>query len=278
MGLKDILVHVDTSQRSSARVAAAVNLAVAHHAHLIGLYVITQLHIPNYIRAEIGEDLLRNQEALVRAAAKKAESEFLETTARAGIQAEWRCVEGDPISMICLHGRYVDVVVAAQRDPEGEEGPAESAMPDRVILSVGRPALIIPHVGDYPVIGRRIMVAWDGSRLATRAVNDALPFLVEAKSVIVLAVNPEGGEEGHGEIPSADICLHLARHGVKAEAQHVYADDISTGDMILSRAAEQGVDLLVLGAYGHARLRELVMGGVTRYLLRHMTIPCLMSH
>jgi nucleotide-binding universal stress UspA family protein len=96
--------------------------------------------------------------------------------------------------------------------------------------------------------------------------------------VAVLAVNPEGGEAGHGEIPSADICLHLARHGVKAEAQHIYAKDMSVGDMMLSRAADEGIDLIVTGAYGHARWRELVLGGVTRHLLTHMTVPVLMSH
>ena len=99
-----------------------------------------------------------------------------------------------------------------------------------------------------------------------------------AKQVVVLAVNPPGGVEGEGEIPSADICLHLARHDIKTEAQHVYADDVSVGAMLLSRAAEQGIDLIVTGAYGHARWREIVLGGVTRHMLKHMTIPVLMCH
>ncbi|MDP6786185.1 MAG: universal stress protein [Rhodospirillales bacterium] len=137
---------------------------------------------------------------------------------------------------------------------------------------------MVPYVGSYPKIGERVMVAWDASRLASRAVHDALPFLTAAKHVDVLAINPKGGPQGHGDIPSADICQHLARHGVKVEAQHVYADDIDAGDMLLSQAASRGADLLVMGAYGHSRWRELILGGLTHFVLEHMTMPVMMSH
>lgn len=278
MGLKDILVHVDRSSRCEARLEAAINLAADHDAHLIGLYVLTYARIPGYIRAEINEDVLKFQIESARAAAEKAETMFNDRVGRAGVKAEWRCVEGDLLPVLSLHARYADIAIVGQRDPEWKDTGDDPGMPDQLVLSIGRPVLVIPHVGQYPVIGKRVMVAWDASRLATRAVNDALPLLVKAKKVAVIAVNPEGGEEGHGEIPSADICLHLARHGVKAEAQHIYAKDMSVGDMMLSRAADEGIDLIVTGAYGHARWRELVLGGVTRYLLNHMTVPVLMSH
>ncbi len=278
MGLKDILVHVNRGKRCKERLDAAINLAAAHDAHLTGLYVLTYPHIPGYIRAEINEDVLRGQIEATRAAAEKAEAMFNDHVDRAGIKAEWRCVEGDLLPVLSLHARYSDVAIVGQRDPEWEDAGDDSSMPDQLVLQGGRPVLIVPHVGKYPVIGKRIMVAWDGSRLATRAVNDALPFMIKAKKVAVLAVNSEGGDQGHGEIPSADICLHLARHGVNAEAQHIYAKDMSVGDMMLSRAADEGIDMIVTGAYGHARWRELVLGGVTRHLLMHMTVPVLMSH
>lgn len=278
MGLKDILVHVDRSRRCEERLEAAINLAAAHDAHLIGLYVLTYARIPGYIRAEINEDVLKFQIESARAAAHKAETMFNDRVGRAGVKAEWRCVEGDLLPVLSLHARYADIAIVGQRDPEWKDTGDDPGMPDQLVLSIGRPVLVVPHVGQYPAIGKRVMVAWDASRLATRAVNDALPLLVKAKKVAVIAVNPEGGEEGHGEIPSADICLHLARHGVKAEAQHIYAKDMSVGDMMLSRAADEGIDLIVTGAYGHARWRELVLGGVTRYLLNHMTVPVLMSH
>jgi nucleotide-binding universal stress UspA family protein len=127
-------------------------------------------------------------------------------------------------------------------------------------------------------MGNRIVVAWSGSRESVRAVSDAMPFLRRAKEVIVLAINPRHGPDGHGDIPAADISLHLARHGVRADAQDITTDQIEVGDVLLSRAADESADLVVMGAYGHSRFRELILGGATRHLLQHMTVPILMSH
>jgi nucleotide-binding universal stress UspA family protein len=278
MTLRDLVVHVDNSRTCEARIASAINLAVRHDAHLTGVYVLSPPHIPGYIRSEMSEEILARQAAFMVERAKKHEEAFNDLVRRAGITAEWRAVEGPVVRTLALHGRYADVVVAGQRDPSGEEGSDDPTMPEELVLACGRPVLVVPYVGSYPQIGERIMVAWDASRLATRAVNDALPLLTTAKHVFVIAVNPDGGDDGHGEIPSADICLHLARHGVKAEAQHVFADDLSVGELLLSRVADEAIDLLVIGAYGHARWRELVLGGVTRHMLYHMTVPVLMSH
>ena len=123
-----------------------------------------------------------------------------------------------------------------------------------------------------------MLVAWNGSREATRAANDALPILQRADRVVVLAINPGGGIDGHGEVPGADLSLHLARHGVSAEAQQVQAEDMNVGEMLLSRCADEAADLLVMGAYGRSRVRELVLGGATRHVLEHATLPVLMSH
>lgn len=278
MALKDILVHIDEGRHCRARLDAAIGLAAAHDAHLIGLYVLTRPSVPGYIQAQIPEHVLRHQVQVIEEAAVAAKRMFEEHTGRAGIAAEWRCEEGQAVSVVALHGRYADLVIAGQRDPAGEAGVDDPAMPDQLVLSIGRPVMVVPHGGEFPVIGERILVAWDASRLATRAVNDALPILSKAKEVVVMAINPKTGTDGHGEIPSADICLHLARHGIRAEAQHHYADDIGAGALLLSRAADEGIDLIVCGAYGHARWRELVLGGVTRHLLTHMTVPVLMSH
>jgi nucleotide-binding universal stress UspA family protein len=147
-----------------------------------------------------------------------------------------------------------------------------------VMLASGRPVLAIPYAGQFEQIGERVLVAWNASREATRAVNDALPLLMGAKAVTILAVNPKHGIEGHGDVPAADIALHLARHGVKAEAAHTIAKDISEGDALLSYAADLGADLIVAGGYGHSRAREMVFGGATRTLLQEMTVPMLLSH
>ena len=143
-------------------------------------------------------------------------------------------------------------------------------------MAAGRPALVVPYIGAGKTIGARPMVAWDGGREAARAVNDAMPMLERAKSVVVLTVNPK--KRDHGQEPGADIALHLARHGIKVEAQHLEVRDMSVADTILSRMADQGIDLLVMGAYGHSRIREWVMGGTTRQIFANMTVPVLMSH
>lgn len=278
MPLKDCLIHLDTSRQSRVRLEAAAAFAMRHNAHLTGVYVITPPQIPGYLRAEISDEVLQRQARHARVLAKEVETSFNECVRRTGITSEWRCVEGAALAALCLHGRYADIVITGQRNRFGEEGAEDPAIPDQLVLAVGRPVMVIPAAGEFPVIGERVMVAWDASRLATRAINDALPLLAMARHVSVLAVNPKGGEAGHGEIPCADICLHLARHGVRAEAQHLHADDIDAGDMILSRAADAAIDLLVMGAYGHARWREVVLGGVTQHMLRHMTVPVLMSH
>ena len=276
MALKDILVHVDNNKTCVSRLETAVNLALAHDAHLTGVCVVTHPRFPGYLEAQIPSDVVEAQSAAAREMAEKGKKAFLDAVGKNKLAGECRIVEGELIDALSLHGRYSDVLVVSQRDPETSFTPGD--MPDRLILSVGRPVIVLPYAGRYPTVGENVMVAWDASRLATRAVNDALPILQAAKKVCILALNPHGGDEGHGEVVGADIALHLARHGVKAEATHVYVDDIEVGDMLLSRAADAGADMIVMGAYGHRRLRELVLGGVTQHLLGHMTAPVLMSH
>lgn len=278
MLLKDLMVHVDHTRHSAVRLDAAIALAMAHDAHLIGVYVLTHPHVPNFIRAQIPEEFLKAQAEEIVAYAEKARAQFEDAVHRSGVKGEWRVVEGQPEPILSLHGRYCDLCVLGQRERPGEELAADPDMPDRLILSLGRPVLLIPRGDAYPAIGERILVAWDASRLAARAVNDALPLLRRAQSVSVLAVHSRQANEVHDAIPCAEICLHLARHGVVSEAQHANAEDMTVGEVLLSRAVDQGIDLLVMGAYGHTRWRELVLGGATRHILSHTAVPVLMSH
>ena len=149
-----------------------------------------------------------------------------------------------------------------------------------MVLASGRPVLVVPYVGTYPRVGERVMIAWDASREAARAVADSLPLLQAAQQVVTLSANPDTGgrSDRHGEIPGADIARHLARHGVRVEAQRLNAKEVSIADMLLNRIADEGIDLLVMGAYGHARVREIWLGGVTRSLMQYMTVPVFISH
>ena len=286
MSFKDILVHLDEGPRSATRVNVAVDLARREKAHLTGIFVIDIPGSDLFYGAGMpfasggGMDQMVNSlRADISARAEIIGAEFHEILRREGLEGELRVVEGDTIALLALHARYADLTVLAQ--PNAEEafkGPTADAVLVNVMLSSGRPVLAVPYAGRFDRVGERVLVAWNASRESTRAVNDALPILRAAKSVVVLAVNPKRGIEGHGDVPAADIALHLARHGVKAEAAHTIAKDISEGDALLSYAADLGVDLIVTGGYGHSRAREMVFGGVTRTLLQEMTVPMLLSH
>ena len=278
MAFKDMLVHVNGSKHCGQRLEVAIHLARTFDAHLAGLYTAPELYLPLYIEAQLAPPLLELQRTRLGEARDRAKADFEERMRKAGIAAEWREVEGESAKMAALHARYADLMVVGQNDPDELLPVSDLDLPERVVLESARPVLMVPDAGSFPTLGQRVLVAWNASLQATRAVNDALPLLAQAGKVTIMAVNPAGGSRGHGEVPGADIALHLARHGVKAEATHVYADDIEVGDMILSRAADFSADLIVMGAYGHARLREIVLGGATRSLLEHMTVPVFMSH
>jgi nucleotide-binding universal stress UspA family protein len=138
--------------------------------------------------------------------------------------------------------------------------------------------LAIPFAGSFKSIGKRVLVAWNASREASRALHDALPLIAKAETATVFLANPTRGLDGHGEEPGADIARHMVRHGLKVEVAKVIADDVPDSALLLNHASDMGADLLVMGAYGHSRLREFILGGMTRSLLREMTVPVLLSH
>jgi nucleotide-binding universal stress UspA family protein len=214
----------------------------------------------------------------LREAAAEAGAAFQARLYESGCSGQWRIVEGDPLEVLAEQARYGDLLVVSQNKSAGDILPGGHEMPDRVILSAGRPVLVVPYIYAGAPIGKRVMIAWDAGRMAARAVHDALPILTKAENVTIMVANPKPGKEGHGDLPGADLATHLARHGVKATADHTVSNELEIGELLLSRVADDQADMLVLGAYGHARWRELVLGGVTAHILEHMTVPVLMSH
>lgn len=280
MGYKNLLVQLDSSKACKKRVAVALDLAQRFDAHLAGLYVSPELSVPSFIEAQLGEQVRSMQLNLRRERADRALGEFEEAARRAGVSVESRRQAAflDEIpDVVAVHGRYADLVILGQQDTEDEES-LPAALTEETLLTLGRPALLVPYIGAPEGFGRRVTLAWDASREAARAASDALPLLRRSEVVRIVCVNPKRGIRGHGEEPGADIALSLARHGVKAEAQHVINAEMDVADVLLSRAADQDTDLMVLGAYGHSRIREVVLGGVTQSLLRNMTVPLLMAH
>ena len=276
MPLKSILAHAAPDDRLDAVLDVAFALARTHAAHPIGLHIATDPTASlKSVPGPVPGQLMAALDDRIEDAQNRSKAGFDEAAARHGIDGEWRVDTGDPASRIGIHARYADLAVMSQGDEDDRSNDPE--LPTAVASMTGRPVLIVPRAGRFADVGKRVLVCWNASREATRAVTDSLPILRLADQVTVLAVNPDEGE-GHGEVPGADMSHYLARHGVRAEANRTYAESIDVADAILSRAADLSCDLIVMGAYGHSRTREWIFGGVTRSIMRTMTRPVLISH
>jgi nucleotide-binding universal stress UspA family protein len=284
MDYKDILVTVDNAPAGQARLDLAAALAERFAAHLIGLHAsVTPLSpLPggyfDQFNPALLDSLYREFSERMAERAEAARALFEATAARHDLASEWRVATGYPSEIAALHGRYAALLVLGQTNPDDVEAALFAPRPEEVVLAVGRPVLVVPYAGRFAQCGRHVLIAWNASRAATRAVADAMPLLAGAETVSVLSVDP--GEDGgaHGEVPGMDIAAHLARHGVAARVESTVSGGIGVGNALLSWAADHGADLLVMGAYGHTRVRELLLGGATRTILESMTLPVLLSH
>lgn len=276
MPYKTILVHVDHSRHAEARMQAATTVAADCQAHLVGA---AMSGVSRYVYQDGASDMLQtvlatHMDELFRRANASLDL-FDRIAGGAAVRSfERRLVDDEPGAALALQARYADLVVLSQSDPDDPVARMTPGLPEYVMLASARPVLVLPHAGHFPVIGSEVLVAWDASTAATRALANALPLLKRARRVTVAVFNPDNA---HGQQPGADIALYLARHGINAEvmAQHT---SIDVGEALLSLAADVDANLIVMGCYGHARLRELLLGGVTATILRSMTAPVLMSH
>jgi nucleotide-binding universal stress UspA family protein len=281
MRIKDVLVHVDASAAIGARLDLVVDLAVQHAAHVTGLHVI-DLPIPILGGAD-GDggvriaDMLHRMKDDALEVARRSERSFEERLRRDGVSAAWRQFEGGLHPALTLHGRYADLIVMGQPDPDDPAAAGEEAI-GSALFGTGRPVLVVPHTGGPWHPGGRALVAWNGRREAVRAIHDALPLLAGTREVVVLTVAPERGEGGDRGLPDADMAAHLARHGLNVTLRSVPDAGVGVSETLLNEAADFGAGLLVMGGYGHSRLRELVFGGVTRSILAHATLPVLIAH
>jgi nucleotide-binding universal stress UspA family protein len=276
---KSILVQVDHTKANTARVDAAIALALRHQAHLTGLYLTVEPSGASFARGYLPEEILAHAAAQAMALANERLAQFSAAAARNLVPFETRIDRGFDVEfadIFGMHARYADLVVVGQDDPDDPSMSRQLA--EQLVLASGRPVLLIPYIGAGATMGERVVIGWDASREAARAVSDALPILERAVSVVVVTINPRQRDFGHGEMPGTDIALHLARHGVKVEVQRVETRDMDVGNALLSHLAGQSADLLVMGGYGHSRLREIVLGGATRTVLGDMTVPVLLSH
>jgi len=279
MGFRDLLVYVDDSSQCRARLDIARSLAVDHGARLTGLAVAELMMVPEYVPMQAIEE----QRRTARERNERLRETFESATAGEGITTEWRATDSidsgaNVLDVVALHARYSDLAIVGQIDPDDVRALVPQDLPGQLALISGRPVLALPYAWRPQPVGRRVMIAWNAGRESARAVADAMPLLERAEAVRVVAFTKSGGVHGHGDVPGADIAAHLARHGVKVESEHSVVPDIRVGEAMLSAAADYGADLLVMGAYGRARMREMILGGTTREIMRNMTLPVLVSH
>jgi len=276
MPYKTILVHLNDLRRAEKMLKPALCLARRYNAHLIGLHVYPSVLAPpvplpgsRYVAGTVHAFERQESDAIATI--------FSEMTANQPFVPEWRSLMAplyDIRGVILEHARSTDLIVAGQVDPTWDFS-LTLDFPERLALESGRPVLVVPHAGHYPEVGRNVVIAWKPVREAARAVFDALPLLMDAERVEILEVRQSPDQP---PMPDTSIAASLARHGIKAILQSTVEPDSRAGDEILARLNDQGADLLVMGAYGHSRTREYVLGGATRHIARHMTVPTLWSH
>lgn len=275
MPIKTILLHMANDDAHAGRMAVAAALAKRFSAHIHALYIATPVSMPAGATGRAASyGFMAEATAIAHENAERIEQEVRQ--ALNGLSYDWTVEEGDHVDLLAERASYADLVVVAQSAAvRAGERVSLHNIPDRLPLETATPVLVLPPSQPATAaIGRHVLVAWKNSRESARAVRAAMPFLKAAESVTVLTVEPPG--QRSDEAAALGDWLH--RHGIAARPQAVIASGGEVGDMILSCCADQGADLLVMGSYGHSRLRELVLGGATRTVLEGLSVPALMTH
>ena len=260
MPIKHLLVHLDHTSQSRLRLAFALGLARRHRALLVGCYVVDRATFPAAVEYEA-----------------QLQDTFLRQAQESDVPAEWLCLheigsDQAVLDRFCRIAQCTDLLIVGQADPKIAQGVLRE-LPERLVLQSGRPVLIHPYAGQFSPTCERVMVAWNGGRESGRALHDSLPFLQQADQVSLLSLIPAGTEEHELEPSLTMLCAYLRHHGIQAHPETQVCLGVSKGDMLLNRCAEEGIGLLVAGGYYRGHLGE-----VAKHLMRHMTVPVLMSH
>jgi nucleotide-binding universal stress UspA family protein len=275
--IKNIVVNLSVGGSRNVAADCAVSIAETFGAHLTAIAFSYEPVIPGTIMGGVPADVFEASRAESEKAAKAATARFDQGAGRAGISFESRVFDATLVGASDLFGRIArrfDISVVGQAEPDKLAG--EDLIIEAALFQSGRPAIVVPYIQKGGVKLDRVLVCWDGSRIAARAIGDAVPLLTRAKAVDVLIVATDQGKKD--EIPGADMGRHLARHGLNVDVKRIVAGDSNVPNTILSYAADISADLMVMGGYGHSRLREFILGGTTRAVLQSMTVPVLMSH
>ncbi len=286
MALRDLLVVLDGSPRRGNVLALAAALAQRHGAHLTGLCPLELLFPVSLGLTLSGElapgtlqALTAQVEGAARETAKGIEAEFRAQLRSRGVLGDWEVTTGPAADAIAYRARTTDLLVLGQADPGHPQPAAAGGLIEHALLHAGRPLLLVPYAGSFESVGHTVLLGWNGSAAAARAAHDALMLIQPGAAVAVMMVEHDADDAPPQDVPCMGIAEHLARHGLKVSAARTLAgDDVAESDALLNYASDTGADLLVVGGYGHSPMHERLLGGVSRELLAHMTLPVLMSH
>jgi nucleotide-binding universal stress UspA family protein len=271
--MKTILVHMAYDDGRPRRLRTALSLASAHRAHLVGLFTRSPHVTPAAIVGRgASSAFLREMDAGLRDQEQQLRREFDDAVSAAAASAEWQRHDGEIVQGLAHASHVADLLIVSQTPPETVEDIVTGNRPDHVMLEAGCPVLIVPHRDGEAETGRRVLIAWARTRESGRAVRGSLPILRRASSVTILTCRATR------ERPGEAIKAYLARHDVRAEIRNDFGDNDEIGEIVLAHAGDMSADLVVMGAYGHSRLREVILGGTTRHVLSSSTIPVVMSH
>jgi len=274
--LKDVVVNLSSQGPRDFAAEYATSIAAMFGAHITGVSFVYEPVIPDGMLGGVPVDLIELQRQENSKAANDAISRFDAAAKKAGLSAETRLLDatfGGAATRFAQISRRFDLVVVGQA--QRERGPADDLLMEGALFESGRPLVVVPYIQRRGITLERVLACWDGSRTAARAIGDAMPLLERAKAVEVVIVAEERKSE---EMTGANMNAHLVRHGIAASVKRIAKGDIAIQDALLSYAADSGADFMVMGGYGHSRLREFILGGVTRGILASMTLPVLMSH
>ncbi len=275
--IKDLVVNLSLGVTRDPAADYAISIAEAFDAHICGVAFVYDPIVPPSVMGGIPSEIIDVQRSESEKAATSAIARFEAASKRSSLSSEHRALEASLGGSGDLFGslaRRFDLSVVGQAEPK--HGPAQEFVIEGALFGSGRPVVVVPYIHKSALKLDRVLICWDGSRPATRAIADAMPFLQRSQALDVVIV--ASGREKTDEIPGVDIGEHLARHGLKVEVKRIVATDIDVPNTILSHAADSGADFIVMGGFGHSRLREFVLGGATRGILAAMTVPTLMSH
>ncbi len=280
MSCKTILVYLNDISRAERLLGVAAALAQKHKAHLVGLavvppYVVTPAFDPASVSTTIDAHRVAYQTDMA-----KLKAIFNEAGRRQELSCEWQEADaqfGTAAAVVLEYARSADLVVMSQDNASWGYSTFLEAS-DRIVMEAGRPVLVVPNNGRAVMPAKRALIAWNGRREAARAAFDAIPLLPHGAEVTVLWVDTSSDPVMAAEAPGADLCTTLARHGFKCEAAIAHAPRGDAAEAILREASARGADLIVMGAYGHSRFREFILGGASRDILARMDRPILMSH